>query len=97
MYTLEEIRDKSVPIAVKYGIQRMGLFGSYARGDQDEDSDLDFLVTKGKMQGLIQYMGFVRDLEEVFGCHVDVVTDGIDDKEFLETIRKDEVLLYDAG
>ena len=97
MYSLNEIRNKAIPIAEKYGIQRLGLFGSYARGEQNEQSDLDFLIRKGKMCGLVQYMGFVLDLEDAFGCHVDVVTDGIDDQRFLNTIRKDEVLLYEAS
>ena len=41
-------------------------------------------------------MGLVLDLEDEFGCHVDVVTDGIEDKDFLNHIKKDEVLLYEA-
>lgn len=96
-FTMEEIKQKSVPLAKKYGIKRLGLFGSYARGEARDDSDLDFLIDTGKMRGLIQYMGFVLDLEDEFGCHVDVVTDGIEDKDFLNTIKKDEVVLYEAN
>ena len=95
-FTMEEIKQKSVPLAKKYGIKRLGLFGSYARGEARDDSDLDFLIDEGKMRGLFQYMGFVLDLEDEFGCHVDVVMDGIEDKEFLHTIKKDEVVLYEA-
>ena len=75
----------------------MALFGSYARGTANEDSDLDFLIDEGEMRGLIQYFGFVYDLEYAFGCHVDVVMDGIEDKDFLEKIQKDEVILYEAS
>ena len=96
-FTMEEIRQKSVPLAKHYGVKRLGLFGSYARGEAKDDSDLDFLISMGEMRGLLQYMGFVLDLEDAFGCHVDVVTDGIEDREFLNRIRKDEVLLYEAG
>jgi len=97
VYTMNEIKEKSIPIAQKYGIQRLGLFGSYARGEQTENSDLDFLIDEGKLRGLYQYMGFVLDLEDSFGCHVDVVMDGIEDLDFLERIKKDEVILYEAG
>ena len=45
----------------------------------------------------MDYMGFVLDLEDAFGCHVDVVTDGINDIDFLEGIKKDEVLLYEEA
>ena len=96
-FTIDEIREKAVPIARKYGVRRLGLFGSYARGEADDESDLDFLIDEGKMRGLIQYFGFVYDLEDAFGCHVDVVMDGIEDVDFLRRIQRDEVLLYEAG
>ena len=63
-FTLEEIKHKSIPLAQKYGVKRLGLFGSYARGEADENSDLNFLISKGEMRGLFQYMGFVLDLED---------------------------------
>ena len=94
-FTLEEIKHKSVPLAQKYGVKRLGLFGSYARGEADDNSDLDCLISKGEMRGLFQYMGFVLDLEDAFGCHVDVVTSGIRDKVFWDNIKRDEVLLYE--
>ena len=96
-YTVDEIRIKAVPIARKYGIKRMGLFGSYARGEQNDNSDLDFLIDEGNMRGLYQYMGLILDLEDTFGCHVDVVMDGIEDHAFLDRIKKDEVVLYEAS
>ena len=96
-FTMEEIREKSIPLAKQYGVKRLGLFGSYARGEARDDSDLDFLIHTGKMRGLLQYMGFVLDLEDAFGCHVDVVTDGIEDQAFLNAIKRDEVILYEAS
>ncbi len=96
LYSMNEIREKSVPIARKYGVNRLGLFGSYARGEASPASDLDFLIDEGQIQGLFQYMGFVLDLEDAFGCHVDVIMDGIEDKDFLKRIKKDEVVLYET-
>lgn len=96
-FTMDEIRKKSIPLAKQYGVKRLGLFGSYARGEARDDSDLDFLISTGEMRGLLQYMGFVLDLEDAFGCHVDVVTDGIEDQDFLNAIKRDEVILYEAS
>ncbi|MBQ3424753.1 MAG: nucleotidyltransferase domain-containing protein [Clostridia bacterium] len=96
IYTLNEIKSKSIPIAQKYDVRQLGLFGSYARGEQTESSDLDFLISKGRIRGLLDYMGFALDMEDAFGCHVEVVTDGINDIDFLEGIKNDEVLLYEA-
>ena len=95
MFTIEEIKKKSVPIAKKYGVKKLSLFGSYARGDADEESDVDFLFEKGRVMGL-QYFGFVLDLEDVFKCHVDLVSEDISDKEFLAEIKNDEVVLYEG-
>ena len=94
-YTIEEIKEKAIPIAKKYGVKTLWLFGSYARGEADAESDVDFLIDGGKMRGMIKYFGFVLDLEEIFKCHVDVVMDGSSNKEFLTEIKNDEVLIYE--
>ena len=94
IYDIETIRAKTVPIAKKYGVKKMWLFGSYARGEADDESDIDILIDRGKIVG-IQYCGFVCALEKELGCHVDVVLTGSSDKEFLAAIRKDEVELYE--
>lgn len=96
LYTIEEIKEKAVPIAVRYGVDSLSLFGSYARGDADENSDLDFLILKGGMKGLLSYCGMTADLEDTFRCHVDLVTkNAIKDENFLEEISRDEVKLYE--
>ena len=96
-YTIEEIKEKAVPIAKKYGVKKLSLFGSYARGEADGESDVDFLIDEGtgKIRSMITYFEFVLDLEDVFGCHVDAVSEGISDKNFLSEIKIDEVMLYE--
>ncbi len=41
-YTIDEIRIKAMPIAIRYVVDALSLFGSYARDEADEKSDLDF-------------------------------------------------------
>lgn len=94
-YTINEIRNMTAPVAKEYGIERMSLFGSYARGEAKEDSDIDLYIERGKLKSLLQYFAFIDELENVLGCHVDVVTTGIEDKQFLSAIMKEEVLLYE--
>ena len=94
-YTIEEIKVKTIPIAKKHGISRMCLFGAYARGEANDESDIDIYVDKGKMTSLIKYMAFVYDLEDTLKCHVDVVTTGIRDKKFLDNIQSEGVVLYE--
>lgn len=94
-YTINEIRERAVPIAKEYGIKRMSLFGSYARGDANDESDVDIYIDKGKLRSLIRYFMFVTDLEKALQCHVDVVTTGIEDRDFLDRIKSEGVLLYE--
>lgn len=94
-YTIDEIREKTVPLAKQYGISKMSLFGSYARGEANDESDVDLVIDRGRLRGLIQYFSFVHDLEETLNCHVDVVTTGIQDRDFLARITGEGVLLYE--
>ena len=47
-YTIEMIREKAVPIAKKYEVKKLSLFGSYARGEADDKSDVDFKIENGR-------------------------------------------------
>lgn len=88
IYTLDEIKEKTIPIAQEYGVDSMSLFGSYARGDATENSDVDILIDRGEIEDLIEYMGFVYELEDALNCHVDVVSSGIEDKRFLAITKR---------
>lgn len=95
LYSIDEIKIKATPIAIRYGVDALSLFGSYARGEADENSDLDFLIIKGDMKGLLSYCGMIADLEDEFQCHVDLVMkNAIKDREFLKEVNRDEVNIY---
>ena len=96
-YSLQEIKDRVVPIARDFGVERLSLFGSYARNEARDDSDVDILIREGRLKGVYQYMAFVYALEDALRCHVDVVMDGVRDEAFLRDVKRDEVVLYEAG
>lgn len=57
-----------------FGVKRLGLFGSYVRGEQKVDSDIDLLVEFEKgMKNFDNYMGLKVFLEDLLGCKVDLV------------------------
>ncbi len=88
IYTIEEIRNKVRPIAERYGIDTVWLFGSYARGEATENSDVDLLVGYKKGMGL-QFFGFEADLEDAFDVSLDVLSDdGIYNPVFQEKHSK---------
>lgn len=57
----------------KYGITKIGLLGSYARGDENEQSDIDIVIEMDKSRKNIHtFFAFKRELEETFGKKVDM-------------------------
>ena len=83
------------PIAAKYGVERIYLFGSYARGDATEDSDVDLRVDKGTLKGLFALSGLYTEIQKALIINVDLSTTGSLDDDFLRKIQKEEVLLYE--
>ncbi len=73
-HNLEDIREKSRPVLKKHKVRKAEVFGSYARGEQDEGSDIDFLVEMSEGSTLIDLAEFKRDLEEKLDIKVDILT-----------------------
>jgi predicted nucleotidyltransferase len=69
---LNLLREFKRSHAAEYGIERIGIFGSVARGEQKEDSDIDVFYD-GPSLGLKSFTGLPLALEDLFGVRVDVV------------------------
>jgi predicted nucleotidyltransferase len=73
--TIKEIIEKhKQEIFEKYYISEIGIFGSYTRGEQETDSDIDILVSFNKPIGFIKFMRLEFYLSELLGKKVDLVT-----------------------
>ena len=95
--TFEEICEIVAPIAEKRGVERVYLFGSRARGDNDEKSDYDFYIVPGRIRSLIGLSGLMQDLQEALGAEVDIVSENPHIKEdFLQEVLRDRRLIYEA-
>ena len=95
LYTINEIKDIAADVARQYGVEKIALLGSYARGEQNESSDIDFVIKKGKIKGYFQLYGFINTLEERFGTHIDVLTYKSLEKSLIKDAIRDEVVLYE--
>ena len=72
------------------------LFGSYARGEEREDSDIDLLVELDEKQRIgLKFFGMYVDLKEMLGREVDLVADGCLLPYAEETANRDKVLIYE--
>jgi len=70
---LTQLRALQPDLRRRYPIRSMGVFGSYARGEQREGSDLDVLVELGDGIDLIAYAGLQIELSDAMGLYVDLV------------------------
>ena len=87
------------PVAVKYGVEAVYLFGSRARGDYRPDSDYDFYIKKGKIRGYFALGGFFEEMKDAVQADIDLVS--LEEEELDEylkkAIKKDGILLYEAA
>ena len=78
-------------------VQKAWIFGSFARGEETPDSDVDILIVPDQMVGLFKLSGMHLDLQELLKMRVDLVTD----KGLLTTARKsvdrDKILIYERN
>ena len=78
MYTTDEIlhilKIKKGALEKKYPISELGLFGSYARGDYNEDSDIDILVDFNDRIDGFDYIRIAHVLEDTFNTKIDLVS-----------------------
>ena len=94
-YSIDEMRQIVQPIAAKYGVERIFLFGSRAKGSNTLNSDIDFRLDKGAVTGAFTLCRLYSELSEAFQAKVDLLTTGSLDESFLREIKEDEVLIYD--
>ena len=104
VYTVEQLKDKIAPVALKYRLPAVYIFGSYARGDATEASDLDFLIdrTDSTIRSLFDMGALYCDLNESFKKDVDLITiDALDQPDvqrrtpdFKERLYKERVAIY---
>ena len=103
IYSVDEIQRRAAPIIKKYGIPALYLFGSYARGEATDDSDMDFLVdtTGTELTSLLRLGALYCDLEDTFGKAIDLITvssimqlsNTESDADFMATVLKERVKL----
>ena len=84
-------RKEIIALADRYGASHMRLFGSVARGDATDDSDVDFLVRFEPGRSLLDQGGLLMDLRELLGVNVDVISEGALSGRFGEMIQNEAV------
>lgn len=101
---LDEITERVTPIAKKYNLRAVYLFGSYARGEANHESDIDLLIdsTGSTIKGLFDMGGLYNELCQACGKSVDVVTTNTLNQPitksrlpyFSENLQRDKIQIY---
>jgi predicted nucleotidyltransferase len=94
--SLREIQQKIAPILRDYGVRRASVFGSMARQEHTDSSDVDILIEIGTPMGLITYSRLARELEEALGVSVDLVTPGSLNAHLRQHIERDLTPVYEG-
>ncbi|MDR1487296.1 MAG: nucleotidyltransferase domain-containing protein [Deltaproteobacteria bacterium] len=105
IYTIEQLRLIVAPIAEKYRLKHVWIFGSYARGEATENSDIDFLADlRGSMIDCLYYWNnFCDDLSGVLNKKIDLISsNGLLDNitteitpYFAANVNRDKVMIYE--
>ena len=95
-YTFEELCRIVGAIAAAYGMRRVYLFGSRARGDNREDSDYDFCVVTSDDCDLFELGGFFAELRDALGVEIDLVCQESLRDDFSREVLRDRRLVYEA-
>ena len=93
--TFEEVCDIVGPIAAKYDVKRIYLFGSRARGNNLKDSDYDFCVYLGETKDLLPLCDLICELESSLRKRVDVVSEHVLRPEVLREVLSNGRLVYE--
>jgi predicted nucleotidyltransferase len=95
MYSVDDISQRVAPVARRFGIGKLAVFGSYARNEASETSDLDFhIIDSGTMRGLFALAGFKNALEDTFRIPVDVVTTNGMYDDVRTAVEREEIVVY---
>ena len=79
----------------KHHVDRIGIFGSYARNQNSKDSDIDLLIRFKKTPTLLQLVKIKRELSEIIGIKVDIVTEpSLRDKVLKKNISQDLQIIF---
>ncbi len=85
-----------IAICKKYGVATMSLFGSMARNEATEASDIDLLVSFSRPVSLLQMVALERELSKVLGRKVDLLTEASLSPYLRDRILKERQLVYPA-
>lgn len=94
MTLTKEIREKTTEYLTRNGASRIAFFGSYVNGEAGTESDLDVLVEFSGKKSLVQLARLERELSELVGIKVDLLTEGSISPHLIDGIKRNMEVIY---
>jgi uncharacterized protein len=95
MYLSDSDKQKIIEICKRNDISYCAVFGSFARGEATDESDVDLLVKFSKRIGLFAFVGIEQELEDALNRKVDLATDEMIGKYIRENVMRDLKIIHD--
>lgn len=92
--TVTPFDDAIISFMARHGAERVGVFGSYARGEARPDSDLDLIVWFSDPKSLLSLIRLERELSELLGIKIDLLTEGAISPYLIDRIRRELKVIY---
>ena len=93
--TIQNIKQKIIPVLKRQGVTKAALFGSAARGEIKKRSDIDLLVNLKRGKTLLDLVGLKLELEEKLGRKVDVLTYNGINHRLKDIILSEQKIIYE--
>lgn len=89
------IFEKVVSILAGHGVRRVSIFGSYARGEQNPESDLDIVVEFSGRKSLLDVVGIEQELSDALGIKVHLLTEKSISPYLIDRVRKEMIVIHE--
>jgi len=90
----EELFKKIVLFLKRYGVDKIGIFGSYVNDEATAESDIDILVNFSERITLLEFVRMERELSEAIALKVHLLTEKCINPHLIDDIKKEMVVLY---
>lgn len=86
---------KLISLLKPYGVKRIGIFGSFARGDFNKNSDIDVLVDFRERKSLLEIVHIENEISETLGRKIDLLTEKAISPYLIDRIMNETRVVYD--
>ena len=101
MERFDEIKEKVLPVLLPYGVKRISVFGSFARGDYKPESDIDLLIDIEEPRkipmGFFTWIRLEKELSQKLGRDVELISENGLNQKIRPYVESDMVVIYEKS